>query len=140
MIRKMEAMDHDVVMDIWLHGNLAAHSFLSPTYWKKQYAMVSQAIQEAEVYVYEENGAVVGFVGLQDTYVAGIFVNEAMQNRGIGKKLIDELKKHKTILQLHVYEKNEKALRFYQREHFAILAKENDAETNAQVYHLMWKA
>lgn len=34
MIRKMEAMDHDVVMDIWLHGNLAAHSFLSPTYWK----------------------------------------------------------------------------------------------------------
>ena len=102
--------------------------------------MVSQAIQEAEVYVYEENGAVVGFAGLQDTYVAGIFVNEAMQNRGIGKKLMDELKKHKTILQLHVYEKNEKALRFYQREHFAILAKENDAETNAQVYHLMWKA
>ena len=109
MIRKMEAMDHDVVMDIWLHGNLTAHSFLSPTYWKKQYAMVSQAIQEAEVYVYEENGAVVGFAGLQDTYVAGIFVNEAMQNRGIGKKLMDELKKHKTILQLHVYEKNEKA-------------------------------
>lgn len=108
MIRKMEAMDHDVVMDIWLHGNLAAHSFLSPTYWKKQYAMVSQAIQEAEVYVYEENGAVVGFVGLQDTYIAGIFVSEAMQNRGIGKKLMDELKKHKTILHLHVYEKNEK--------------------------------
>ena len=95
MIRKMEAMDHDVVMDIWLHGNLTAHSFLSPTYWKKQYAMVSQAIQEAEVYVYEENGAVVGFAGLQDTYVAGIFVNEAMQNRGIGKKLMDELKNTK---------------------------------------------
>lgn len=35
MIRKMEAMDHDVVMDIWLHGNLTAHFFLSPTYWKK---------------------------------------------------------------------------------------------------------
>lgn len=102
--------------------------------------MVSQAIQEAEVYVYEENGAVVGFVGLQDTYIAGIFVSEAMQNRGIGKKLMDELKKHKTILHLHVYEKNEKALRFYQREHFTILTKENDAETNVQIYHLMWKA
>lgn len=46
------------------------------------------------------------------------------QNRGIGKKLMDELKKHKTILHLHVYEKNEKALRFYQREHFTILTKE----------------
>lgn len=33
MIRKMNKEDLDSVMQLWLQGNLFAHSFVDPHYW-----------------------------------------------------------------------------------------------------------
>ena len=74
MIRRFENKDLDQVMSIWLQVNLESHSFIEADYWKNNYEMVREMIPKAEVLVSEENGQIRGFIGLIDTYIAGIFV------------------------------------------------------------------
>ena len=75
---------------------------------------------QAEVYVYEDNKMIQGFVGLNNEYIEGIFVSDEMQSCGIGKLLLDYIKNKKIRLRLNVYQKNARALSFYQREGFDI--------------------
>ena len=40
MIRLFKFQDLDKIMDIWLQGNLEAHSFIDAEYWKKNFDSV----------------------------------------------------------------------------------------------------
>ena len=74
--------------------------------------MVREMLPLAEIYVYEDDYTkqIDGFIGLNNDYIEGLFVKETMQSKGIGKQLINHVKKVKSILKLSVYQKNEKAL------------------------------
>ena len=97
-------------------------------------------LPEAEVYVYEDDAAeeIIGFIGLMDTFVAGLFVKDGMQSKGIGKQLVDYAKDEKERLSLTVYQKNERAVRFYQREQFAVDHEQVDENTNESEYVMVW--
>ena len=90
MIRKMKEADVDAVMQIWLDTNSKAHDFIPTEYWLGNYEMVKSLLPGAEVYVYEDDATeeIVGFIGLMDTFVAGLFVKDGMQSKGIGKQLV----------------------------------------------------
>jgi putative acetyltransferase len=92
------------------------------------------------VYIYEDNATeeIVGFIGLMDTFVAGLFVKAGMQSKGIGKQLVDYAKDKKERLSLTVYQKNERAIRFYQREQFVVADEQVDENTNAIEYVMAW--
>ena len=77
-------------------------------------------LPQAEVYVYEDDKIIQGFIGINDEYIEGIFVSDEMQSCGIGKLLLDYIKNKKIRLRLNVYQKNARALSFYQREGFDI--------------------
>lgn len=140
MIRKMEEKDIPDVLQIWLETNIRAHNFIEKEYWTGNYEMVKQILPEAEVYVYEDekNGQIVGFIGMNNQYVEGLFVKESAQSRGIGKQLLDHAKSRKTELRLGVYQKNVRAMRFYLRENFLIQAEEMDKDTNEKEYIMGW--
>lgn len=140
MIRKMEEKDIPDVLQIWLETNIRAHNFIEKEYWTGNYEMVKQILPEAEVYVYEDekNGQIVGFIGMNNQYVEGLFVKESAQSRGIGKQLLDYAKSRKTELRLGVYQKNVRAMRFYLRENFLIQAEEMDKDTNEKEYIMGW--
>ena len=140
MIRKMEGKDIPDVLQIWLETNIRAHNFIEKEYWTGNYEMVKQILPEAEVYVYEDekNGQIVGFIGMNNQYVEGLFVKESAQSRGIGKQLLDYAKSRKTELRLGVYQKNVRAMRFYLRENFLIQAEEMDEDTNEKEYIMGW--
>lgn len=140
MIRKMEEKDIPDVLQIWLETNIRAHNFIEKEYWTGSYEMVKQILPEAEVYVYEDekNGQIVGFIGMNNQYVEGLFVKESAQSRGIGKQLLDHAKSRKTELRLGVYQKNVRAVRFYLRENFLIQAEEMDEDTNEKEYIMGW--
>lgn len=126
MIRKLTEADLSAVMDIWLETNIKAHSFIAEKYWQDNFEMVKSVLPEAEVYVYKENGGELkGFIGLIDNYIAGLFVKSNAQSYGIGKKLLDYVKTFRTELTLTVYEKNIRAVSFYQREQFATDSEKN---------------
>ena len=72
MIRKLLNGDIDRVADIWLKTNLKAHYFISNQYWKSNYELVKEMMSQSEVYVYEDDKMIQGFVGLNDEYIEGI--------------------------------------------------------------------
>ena len=139
MIRKLQNADIDRVADIWLDANLKAHSFISPQYWKGNFAPVKEMLAQAEAYVYEDDREIQGFIGLTGEYIEGIFVSGEMQSQGVGKRLLDFVKTKKTELRLNVYQKNTRAIRFYQREGFKILREGMDEATGEKDYEMTWR-
>lgn len=139
MIRKMEKSDIDKVMDIWLNTNISAHNFISEDYWKKNFNDVKEAVLDAEVYIYKKDDKIVGFIGLIDTYIAGLFVNEKLQSQGIGSMLLDYVKAIKSSLELNVYTLNEKAVKFYVANGFIINKEQMDENTDQNEYVMTWR-
>ena len=98
MIRKLLNGDIGRVADIWLKTNLKTHYFISNQYWKSNYELVKEMMLQSEVYVFEADKMIQGFVGLNDEYIEGIFVFDEMQSCGIGKLLfICNLRHNKNI-------------------------------------------
>ena len=139
MIRKLRKTDLDEVAYIWLHTNKKAHDFIAETYWDEHFEMVEGMLGDAEIYVFEEQGQIKGFVGLDGEYIAGIFVREKEQYLGIGKQLLDFVKSLKGQLKLNVYQKNERAIKFYTREQFEIQDEQTDEATGEAEYLMLWK-
>ena len=140
MIRKMQNIDINRVADIWLKTNLKAHYFIPEQYWKSNYELVKEMMSQSEVYVYEDDKMIQGFIGINDEYIEGIFVSDEMQSRGIGKMLLDYIKDKKDRLQLKVYQKNVRAMSFYQREGFTIQSEEMDEFTGEKEYVMNWES
>ena len=91
------------------------------------------------MYVHEDGGKIQGFVGLQDAYIAGIFVSNEFRSKGIGKRFIDFIKGRKDRLCLQVYQRNARAIRFYQREGFRIQNEGMDEHTGEKDYTMVWE-
>ena len=106
MIREFQRDDINKVADIWLDTNIKAHNFIPAEYWKSNFKSVKEALLLAEVYVYEYDTEIQGFIGLNDEYVEGIFVSGEMQSQGIGKILLNYAKDKRNKLHLNVYQKN----------------------------------
>lgn len=140
MIRKLQKVDINRVADIWLKTNLKAHFFIPEQYWISNYEFVKEMLPQSEVYVYENNNKIQGFIVLKDDYIEGIFVADEMQSHGIGKKLLDYIKNKKAKLQLNVYQKNVRAILFYQRERFIIQSEQLDELTGEKEYVMKWES
>ena len=140
MIRKLQKVDINRVADIWLKTNLKAHFFIPEQYWISNYEFVKELLPQAEVYVYEDDKMIQGFIGINDEYIEGIFVSDEMQSRGIGKMLLDYIKDKKDRLQLKVYQKNVGAMSFYQREGFTIQSESMDEFTREKEYVMNWES
>ncbi|MCI9156625.1 MAG: GNAT family N-acetyltransferase [Lawsonibacter sp.] len=140
MIRPLSLDDLNQVLDIWLSANLQAHSFIPASYWQSQLEAVRQSLPQAEVYVWEEEGEILGFLGLEGGYIAGIFVRYGAQSRGVGKKLLDQAKAVRDRLSLCVYEKNTRAAGFYRREGFSLQGEQTDRTTGEREYRMGWQS
>lgn len=137
MIRKSCKEDIDRIAEIWLYTNIAAHDFIPSQYWENHFELVKEMFLDAELYVYEDNGTIQGFVGLSGHYIAGIFVAAEAQSRGIGSQLLDYVKNLKKTLTLSVYQKNTRAVSFYQREGFEIQSEGIDESTGEKEYSMI---
>ena len=139
MIRKLQKTDINRVADIWLDTNLKAHDFIPAKYWKNNFQLVKEMLLQAEVYVYENDQKIQGFIGANGEHIEGIFVSGEMQSQGMGKLLLDYVKNKKHKLSLNVYQKNVRAMHFYQREDFEIDCESIDEDTRERDYEMIWK-
>lgn len=140
MIRAFKNNDLDAIMQLWLEGNLQAHAFVPSKYWRSNFVVVKSILPQAEVYVYENENTkqILGFIGLSDCYIAGLFVKASTQSQGIGKQLLNHAKSRKAHLSLSVYQQNTRALQFYKREHFTVQAEHVDTATQQKEYVMEW--
>lgn len=139
MIRKFQPDDTKRVMDIWLNSNIEAHSFVPKDYWISNYSFVQDQLIQANIYIYEQDNIIKGFVGMTDNYMAGIFVDKNFRSMGIGKMLIDYIKGIYPSFNLNVYKENQRAVDFYKREGLNIISEETDIDTQRQEYTMEWK-
>ena len=153
MIRRLQKIDIDAVSGIWLDSNRDTHDFIPTEYWESNFLLVKEMLLQAEVYVYidECKNEIEGFVGLDQEYIAGIFVRKEARSKGIGKALLDFIKEKKQgkalldfikekkqELTLNVYQKNERAVRFYERQGFQIIDRSIDKSTAEKEYLMRW--
>lgn len=139
MIREFQISDTGQVMKLWLEGNEDVHSFIPKEYWRSHFDEVQEALLEAKVFVYDTDGKIQGFAGMMDEYIAGIFVDKTCRSAGIGAKLLSRMKQKYNTLALSVYQKNSRAVAFYQREGFSIQSEGVDEDTGEKEYTMIWK-
>lgn len=139
MIRALQEADINKVADIWLSTNIKAHSFIPAQYWKGNFELVKERLLQAEVYIYEDNQQIQGFIGLNGEYIEGIFVSDEYQSQGIGARLLNYIKNKKDKLSLSVYQKNSRAISLYHREGFEIQCEALDEATGEKEYVMVWQ-
>ena len=139
MIRALQKADIERVAEIWLDSNLKAHHFIPEQYWKSNFELVKELLLQATVYIHEDKQEIHGFIGLNDEYVEGIFVSDEMQSQGIGKVLLNYAKDTRSKLLLNVYQKNTRAISFYQREGFEIQCNGIDEATGERDFVMAWQ-
>lgn len=140
MISHLQPEQLDVVMQIWLETNISAHDFVPASYWEGNVALVRELLPQSDVFVYQFNDTIQGFVGVTEgNYIAGIFVAEGHQSQGIGQALLDYCKARYTSLTLDVYVRNENAIRFYLKNDFSVQQTQLNADTGHHELQMMWK-
>lgn len=139
MIRKFKKEDIDEVMEIWKNENIRTHNFISKEYWKNNYEYVKDILPNADIYVYIMNENIVGFIGVDNDYIEGIFVDINNQHNGIGTSLLNKIKEEKEKLNLSVYKKNINAIKFYKKNGFIITGESIDKNTDEIEYTMTWK-
>ena len=135
MIKKFDVSKLDDVMEIWLETNLEAHSFIPKEYWTGNFDLVKQMLPSADIYIYEENNIIKGFIGvLEQNYIVGLFVEKKYQKEGIGQKLIEHCKYRYPYLILDVFTKNKKAVNFYYKNDFIVVNERIHEDTKEMEY------
>ena len=139
MLRTMRTDDLDYVVKIWLESNIQAHSFIESEYWKENKEEVRKMLPHSLIQVAEIDGNIVGFIGMNETRIEGLFVSSDFQSRGIGHSLIEWAKTGNEELTLSVYQKNQRALQFYLKEGFVIGERLMDQKTGEIELLMQWK-
>lgn len=138
MITKFKNEDLRDVVDIWLQSNITAHHFISENYWKSMLPEVETMLPMATLYVNIVDGKIVGFIGLDDNHIEGIFIHPDHQSKGYGKDLLEHAKTIYSTLTLNVYDKNVRAKKFYLRENFEIVEESIDLINNEIDLVMTW--
>jgi putative acetyltransferase len=88
------------------------------------------------LYVYDD-GVVRGFIMIEGTYIARLFVEPVFQNAAIGSALLEYAVAEHHADHLWVLEKNTKAMRFYERHGFAATGEKKPEEGTAEYLVLL---
>lgn len=116
IIRPYEPEDRDQLLCIWEAASLVGHPFLTEQDIQEQKVLVRDVyLPKAENWVAAGEDRPVGFIGLLDYFIGGLFVDPGAHKAGIGTALIGHAASLKGVLEVEVYAKNEVALPFYHR-------------------------
>ena len=73
-----------------------------------------------QLWVYDNNGIVKGFLWVDDKQIKKLFVEPVLQSRGIGAKLLEHAVSELGATYLWALEKNTRAIAFYKRHGFMV--------------------
>lgn len=90
------------------------------------------------LYVYDD-GVVKGFIKIEGTYIARLFVEPVLQNASIGSKLLEYAVKEHDADHLWALEKNVNAIRFYNRHGFEATGEKKLEEDTTEYLILLRK-
>jgi putative acetyltransferase len=142
MIQKWQSNDINPLLKLWLESTIFAHPFIDERYWHESEPIVRNVyLPSAQTWVWEENGAVLGFVSVIDErFVGALFVSPQHLGRGIGRALLAQACAQYPDLSLEVYQKNTRAVNFYHAQGFRIEDSAWQDETHQPTWIMRWLA
>ena len=90
------------------------------------------------LYVYDD-GVVKGFIKIEGTYIARLFVEPVLQNGSIGSRLLEYAMKEHHADHLWALEKNARAIRFYDRHGFTATGEKKPEDGTSEYLVLLKK-
>jgi len=137
MIRTYRATDEEEVMGVWARASASAHPFLSQAFLASERRAIPEAyLPNAETWVWEAAGHVVGFISLLGNEVGGIFVDPASQRSGIGRALMERARTSRGELEVEVFARNLLGRAFYAKLGFEFMHGEVHTATGLEVLRL----
>jgi len=116
MIRGARPGDVGAIAELY-ERSFATLSFLPTLHTPEEHrAWFEQVVAQGEVWVWQEGGAILGFIALGDATVDYLYVEPKMTSRAIGSALLDHAKTRRPDgFTLWTFQQNEGARRFYER-------------------------
>lgn len=136
MIRQINTMDYPRLLEIWESAVLATHNFLKEedfTYYKEN---LPSYFSFVSLWGYEEQGRLVGFIGLAENSLEMLFIDATIRGKGIGKKLTEFAIQEQGVTQVEVNEQNDQAVGFYQHIGFKIVSR-NELDSQGKSYPIL---
>ncbi len=114
VIRLYADQDLNDLLTAWAAASEIAHTFLSEEFLASERENIPNLyIPNAETWVFEASGQVVGFIALIGKEVGAIFVHPGHQRMGVGQRLMDKAKVLREELEVEVFVKNAIGRAFY---------------------------
>lgn len=130
MIREYQEEDLSELLEAWYSASQVAHPFLDEGFFEQERRNIPAVhLPNAETWVYELDGIVVGFIALIGNEVGGIFVDSKFHGQGIGRALMDKAKSIRAILELDVFKDNLVGRKFYEKYGFIQVGEHLHEET-----------
>jgi len=116
MIRKYNASDLDALLEAWEAATKLAHPFLSETFLESERDNIPNLyLPNADTWVWETEGRVVGFIALLGNEIGGLFLAPKFHGQGIGRAMVDHARQLKGRLEVEVFQANTIGRTFYDK-------------------------
>lgn len=137
MIRKYRDEDLDDLLAAWAAASEIAHPFLTPDFLALERDNIpNMYLPNAETWVFEDAGRVVGFMSLLGNEVGAIFVHPDQQRRGVGRLLMDKAQELRGELAVEVFKANSMGRAFYAKYGFETVAEKVHEQTGFDLLRL----
>ncbi len=137
MIRKYEDKDAGELLEAWYSGSQVGHPFLNEDFFElERENILALYLPNAETWVFELEGVVVGFIALIGNEVGAIFVDSQFHRLGIGRQLMDHARGIRDFLELDVFEENAAGRSFYEKYGFREVGSHLHEETGHTLLRL----
>ena len=141
MIRPYKSSDLENLLSAWAAASTVAHPFLTEEFLERErHEIASVHLPQAETWVWDDDGRVVGFVSLVGNEVGALFVDPPFHGRGIGKALMDRARASHEELEVEVFKANVKARAFYERYGFELLEERTHGPTGLPLLRMRLSA
>jgi GNAT superfamily N-acetyltransferase len=139
MIRGARPVDTDAIAELY-ERSFGTLTFLPVLHTLEEHCVwFGRVVEHQEVWVWEEEGLILGFIGLGEAMVSYLYVEPEMTGRGIGSALLDHAKERRSAgFTLWTFQQNAGARRFYERHGLRVVrltdGEDNEEKTPAALY------
>jgi ribosomal protein S18 acetylase RimI-like enzyme len=132
MIRGARPGDVDAIAELY-ERSFGTLTFLPMLHTLEEHRVwFGRVVDQQEVWVWEEDGLVLAFMGLGEAMINYLYVEPEMTGRGIGSALLDHAKgRRPSGFTLWTFQQNAGARRFYER-HGLRVVRLTDGEDNEE--------
>ena len=140
-IRQYKETDLSGILSSWENASKIAHPFLTKEFLdKERYNIPNLYLPNADTWVADINGSVVGFIALLGNEVGAIFVEPKFQGAGVGTALMNKAQGIHGDLEVEVFQANPIGRKFYDSYGFKPMSEKDHAETGHRLLRLKFTA